>query len=88
MIDVDCEAGGTYDVLLLDGEFRLVRDPQFDHECMIQHHCDNPLDTDEMYCDLERGWHYCWIAQQACAGCEVEVPVAILGLKHLFMWER
>ncbi len=87
MIDVDCEAGGAYDVLLQDGEFRLVRDPQFYHECIVQHHCDNPLNTEKTYCDLEQGWHYCWAREETCTACGVEVPVPILGLKTLHHWE-
>jgi hypothetical protein len=88
MRDVDTEGGDTYDVLIQDNNFRIIRDPGSRIHQMIQHHCDNPNGTDETYCDPQRGWYYCWHGERTCSGCDAPVPSQVLGFITLIDWER
>ena len=88
MHDIDTEAGEEYDVLIQDKDFRVIKDPQSHHKYMVQHHCDNPLNTDDLYCDLRRGWYFCWNGEKTCAGCAALVPPEVTGFVTLLTWER
>jgi hypothetical protein len=88
MRDVDCDVGEEYEVLIQDNDFRIIKDPGDASGSMIQHHCDNPLKSDDMYCDLPRGWHYCWAGDRECTGCAAPVPSRVLGFLKLMAWER
>ena len=77
-------------VLLVDGDFRLVRlfiTERGPREA-IQHKCDDStaMPVTEFSFD---GWSYCWVHQQEpdmCKNCHELVPPALSGFRKMVDW--
>ncbi len=83
-------------VLLVDGDFRLVRvtlQSQSDRSerDMIQHRCDASIKIVNTEYSFE-GWSYCWLHQKqadncmSCMSCMELVPPLLSGFRKMVDW--